>query len=266
MSDEDSYLGAYHQYPSSGVIPHANDHGGLLWIELQAQRLISQAVNANGEPETAPEVDVFRFIAPDSIMEQIGHTWDSYESLYSRASQTLAAAQKLKSEGGVVVNGVRQAVKALGEPGNIKQTLSNMAGAAGQTGVAQTRVDTPLSYQNSNRRKYDFEFHLVDEGDTYNNVVFPIKLLEKYSCPEWKGGISIDLPYVFKIRSFPNYNGKTLINIDYSALTTVTATYNGPYRNGFPTHATVALAFEELQPLYRQSFGEIAQVTTGTVE
>ena len=265
MSDEDPTGVTYYNYPSKGVVPHANDHDGLLWIELQAQRLISQSVNASGSLTTDPEMVMFRFLAPDSIMEQIGHTWDSYESLYSRASQTLAAAKKVISEGGIVVNGVVSAAKSIGEPGNIKQALSAMAGAAGQTGVAQTRVDTPLSYQNSNRRKYDFEFHLVDEGDTYNNVVFPIKLLEKYSCPEWKGGVSIDLPYVFKIRSFPNYNGKTLIDINYSALTTVTATYNGPYRNGFPTHATIALSFEELQPLYRKSFGEIAEVTTGTV-
>jgi len=63
--------------------------------------------------------------------------------------------------------------------------------------------------------------------------------------------------------SFPNHGGKSLIDIGYSALTVVTGTYNGPYRNGFPTHATLSLSFEELQPLYRESFDEIEMITTG---
>ena len=254
----------YYNYPSSGIVPHSNDHDGCLWIEIQAQRLISQTVNASGKPNVGDQIEVFRFLAPDSIIEHLGHTWAGYESLYSRASQTLALASKTGSEVKIIGNAGITGIKAITKPSSIKQKLASMATAAGKTNVAQTRIDTPLSYQDSDRRKYDFEFQLVDEGDTYNNVVFPVKKLEQYSCPGFRNGVAIDLPYVFKISSLPSSSGgKKLIDIGYSALTVVTGTYNGPYRNGFPTHATLSLSFEELQPLYRESFDEIEMITTG---
>jgi len=263
MSNEDPTGVIYYNYPSTGIVPHSNDHDGCLWIEIQAQRLISQTVNANGEPNVSSKMEMFRFLAPDSIIEHLGHTWAGYESLYSRASQAGATAIKGINEGAIIGNAGVSLIKAITNTSSIKQKLASMATAAGKTNVTQTRIDTPLSYQDSDRRKYDFEFQLVDEGDTYNNVVFPVKKLEQYSCPGFRNGVTIDLPYVFKIRSFPNHGGKSLIDIGYSALTVVTGTYNGPYRNGFPTHATLSLSFEELQPLYRESFDEIEMITTG---
>ena len=263
MSNEDPTGVIYYNYPSTGIVPHSNDHDGCLWIEIQAQRLISQTVNANGEPNVSSKMEMFRFLAPDSIIEHLGHTWAGYESLYSRASQAGATAIKGINEGAIIGNAGVSLIKAITNTSSIKQKLASMATAAGKTNVTQTRIDTPLSYQDSDRRKYDFEFQLVDEGDTYNNVVFPVKKLEQYSCPGFRNGVAIDLPYVFKIRSFPNHGGKSLIDIGYSALTVVTGTYNGPYRNGFPTHATLSLSFEELQPLYRESFDEIEMITTG---
>ena len=264
MADEDPTGVIYYNYPSTGIVPHSNDHDGCLWIEIQAQRLISQTVNANGEPNVSSKMEMFRFLAPDSIIEHLGHTWAGYESLYSRASQAGATAIKGINEGAIIGNAGVSLIKAITNTSSIKQKLASMATAAGKTNVTQTRIDTPLSYQDSDRRKYDFEFQLVDEGDTYNNVVFPVKKLEQYSCPGFRNGVAIDLPYVFKISSLPSSSGgKKLIDIGYSALTVVTGTYNGPYRNGFPTHATLSLSFEELQPLYRESFDEIEMITTG---
>ncbi len=40
------------------------------------------------------KMEMFRFLAPDSIIEHLGHTWAGYESLYSRASQAGATAIK----------------------------------------------------------------------------------------------------------------------------------------------------------------------------
>lgn len=219
---------------------------GTLWLVFKAKQLISQTVNALGAINVNDmPTTTFMFLAPDSIMENIGHTWSEYESIYTRASQTLAKIGQLKSEASVLGKAASSVLNAK----SAKQVLS----AGGGASIAQNRVDSPLTYQGSERRVYDFEIQLVDEGNPKGDVLDPIHLLEKYSCPTIGDGISsIGLPYVFEVTSFPS----NLINIKYAALESVQPTYMSPYRYGYPTKATVALRFKELSPLYRKTFDD----------
>ena len=68
-------------------------NNGLTWIELTAYQLESQATLSRGENPINISKDIvarFKLLAPPEFPEDLTHTWETYESLASRALQKVA--------------------------------------------------------------------------------------------------------------------------------------------------------------------------------
>jgi len=263
-------VGSHYYYESSGeqiiqrpraVRESKEWASGLTWIELTAYQLKGQATLSRGQKSidiNKEEVAArFKLLAPPEFPEDLTHTWEAYESLASRALQKNAEFGKAL-EAGKSAAEAREAVKGITKQKNVKikkrlqKFLNDAVTKAGSVKAYQYRIDTPLTYQGSERRKYILTFNFIDEGDPYQDVLYPIRLLQRLSSPEMGAGImSLRLPYIFTVESTPL---KELLYIQYAALDKVAPTYYGPYIDGCPMRASVELGFTDLEPLYRKSF------------
>jgi len=231
---------------------------GLTWIELTAYQLKSQATLSRGQDPIEIGKDVvarFKLLAPPEFPEDLTHTWETYESLASRALQKGAEIGKAFEAGESVFKTLTEGTKGTKEKKRILTLVNERLVKAGSARAFHFRIDTPLTYQGSERRKYILSFNFIDEGDPYQDVLYPIRLLQRLSSPEMGAGImSLRLPYIFTVESTPL---KELLYVKYAALDKVTPTYYGPYIDGCPMRATVELGFTDLEPLYRSSFAEM---------
>jgi len=251
--------------PRGIAVPHAF-HIGSLWIVLDVFKLPDSSVcriekNINsGDLTTKTQ---FAFLAPNSIIEAIGHTWDSYETILSMAQQKVKQGKTFVKKGGQIFKTGKDVVKSFGSSENIDSAMTNVRQGMGVESPVKYKVDTPLVYQDSNRRKYDFEFNLIDEGDPGCDIMMPIRKLEEYSSAQAIRDAAagptgkINFPYVFRISSFPS----DMIKVKYAALEMITATYNGPYKWGYPTSATLQLSFVDLEPTYSSTFTQTSKLS-----
>lgn len=239
---------------------------GPLWITLQARQLDYQTTLARGK-RTGQGVSEtiaasFKFLAPVEFPEVLEHQWEQYESLASRALQfgvtvgkAYEAAQGVRKAYKGLENQVKNIMTGEGERIDITQSLGQLVSDAGGAPVFQHRIDTPLVYKGTDRRKLTFVFNFIDEGDPKQDVIYPIRLLQRLSCPEPAGDLlAIKLPYVFKIDSEPSHG---FLRVENAALTTVSPTYYGPYIDGYPMRASIELTFVDLAPLYRETFDKM---------
>ena len=236
---------------------------GFVWIHINARKILDQYSKAQGAIRVktgAPEVQ-YAFLAPLAMTETVAHNWAEYESMSSRLAQKVRTAAKIGAEYRGLVDSFRDNAN---EQDKLKGILKNKSALAGQ-GVAnflqgvynrvsphsipKKKVDTPLYYENSNRRNLTFEVLLVAEKDPRFDVVEPIKDLMKFSSPNLlgRGGVDIEFPYMFEVYTRP----KEWIRYSTLALTAVQPTYNQPYIGGYPSNAILQLTFIDLSPLYR---------------
>jgi hypothetical protein len=196
------------------------------------------------------KLDIFKFLAPAEIMETLAHGWEEYESMTSRMQEKLKTVMKLGAE-------IKSATDVIGKVGGIiaapKSKISKTSQLRGaikgvKSDVVAARIDTPLVYASSERREWNLIFQLLSDSDPIEDVVWPVKELMRYSCPEAVGtDIDIKFPYVFKLYTEPG----GLIFADYAALTTVQPTWKEPYRHGYPTSCELTLVFKDMSPLFR---------------
>jgi hypothetical protein len=122
--------------------------------------------------------------------------------------------------------------------------------------VVTKKLDTPVTFKDSNRRTLDITVELADQGNTCNDVFKPVRMLEKYSCAKKGSGVDFELPYIFTVRTKTSEGYNSLIYMNNAALISVQPTWYGPYRNGYPSKCELLLSFRDMEPLYRNSFGE----------
>jgi hypothetical protein len=251
---------------------------------IQAQKGLGQITNG--------EQFVFNFLAPPELMESLSHSWDSYESFQSQLAGTVsqfnAAAHQVLSMAGVDIKGksfsqivseikgkMTNLADSIKNNKNIGQTFTDIITGLNKYSMAgdvqNYRVDTPLQYKGSERRKWDFTLNLFNtvEGRNEENVVKPVKYLEMLSCPAYadntgleKGDKSgffnsdIALPYLFSISTTPIINsenkGIPLIVCDLAVLKEVQPTWRGPWVMGYPSRCELRLSFTEYRPIERR--------------
>lgn len=225
-------------------------------IVLEARTIVSQSQNARGPGEsvtTGANIAIFRFIAPNEITETVSHTWESYESLASKIAEKYAAAAKGLEQ----ILGVKEGILSkfnVGMASNWTDELKTMAIAAQQGNVEQQRVDMPLVYKDSEKRRYELTFQLVCYVDALKEIVAPVKALETLSCASLPSGPSITgitPPCIFTITTEPQSG---LIYVKNAALLTVQPTYRGPFYNGLPSSCELHLTLQEIDPLWDTVF------------
>lgn len=236
-------IGSVIQIPQN--LPSREFADNSLWIKMEAKKFERQSVYARGDNSiqvaTTPDM-TFKFLAPMQLAENIGHEYGSYDSIASRLMEKIGSFDKLVSDVKVTYRGVGQAIT-----GNFQSALGTLK----SQNVLQHKVDTSLVYQGTQRREYTFSFLLADQGDIRNDVLYPIKLLEKFSCAEQLGeNIHIQFPYVFTVTTTFGERKIPIIDMKYAVITAVQPTYQGPYRDGYPTFAECQVTFTELDPLY----------------
>ena len=271
------------QRPRGYRVPHANFKDAV-WIEIKPRQLISQTKGARGQNAIRTsdryteggylEVNdltnskgyfpTFKFLAPVEIQENIVHEWQAYESIATRLLQKGVDLTKLVDDAKTIANPIWKDIKkwtgylTKGQfekvnAANAKQSLRDVLTGIVTSPVPRIKLDTPLVFQDSNRRTYTFGFHLIDEGNTYKDVVYPVKLLQKYSAASYKAGtqIAYDPPFVFSVQTTPD---SKFIKIPNAALTAIQPIFRQPYRNGHPSICELNLTFTEIDPLYRDNY------------
>jgi hypothetical protein len=95
---------------------------------------------------------------------------------------------------------------------------SAVAGAS-NVRIPEFKVDTSLTYKDTERRKFDFEFQLVDlNGNPYDNIIKPIRKLEELSCAEMTDNLTgINFPNIFKVTS----EQSELIKLNHAAIESI---------------------------------------------
>lgn len=233
---------------------------GCSWLCLDTYKIDSQTAISKGDTgiSATKQQWTFRFLMPENFSESIQHTWSDYSSFTSDfASRFVPLAQK--------VSGAVQGVSNLLSSSSLTSsntTASQTTDILGTSeGTSVMRFDTALVYQTSQRRRYMFELHFADLGDPYYDVVYPIKMLEYLSSAEVESGFAqITRPYVFQVYTAPS----RFLYLRYAALESILPTYQGPYRNGYPSYANVQLTFVELDPLYNTQFDTELNGTSDT--
>lgn len=273
---------------------HTNDTNSL-WLKISARGIHSMAAWGRADKTLIPRNKrfTFYFLAPNELQEIIAHDWGPYESLAASIAEKTAWVSRMGTElrnlkqqlkgtgietaleeaskfhlygaGKAFIGAIANAFNKAGDsfPELVRQALI----AASQAEVAKTRVDTALVYKNSERRKYDFVFHLADVGTPlYNEIIYPVRILQYLSSPSKlkSGGVNdladIDFPFYFTLETYPI----DFLKIDYAALTLVEPTWKGPYIGGYPSYCELHLSFVEIPPLWDSTFHDKGLVTVGT--
>ncbi len=245
--------------PHGGKIPHGNfkiKDGGTLWIHIRPIKLESQHTAGSGGSislgsESCP---TFIFLAPDSISENISHSWENYESVQSRLAEKVRSIAKMSGEMSALANSAKienltKTFKSLKSSKGVTDIMRTTLNAVEGTSVPKIKVDTPLVYTNSKRRDWSFTFNLISEGDPKRDIIDPVQDLMKYSSPETLSSIDINLPYIFNLSTQPH----DYIRSTHTALESVQPIWKGPYIDGYPSMVELQLTFKDLSPLFRNT-------------
>ena len=253
-------------------IPHSNPYfaENAVWIEMTPIKIVNQFTTSfGGRISTAREKQpTFRFLAPKDLPEVLAHTWSPYESIQSRIAGKVKSFAKLSADLGALKNTIKKGGKGLGDlissegtlliaPERAGQTISRLTaiavGAVGATVIPKVKVDTPLYYEDSERRRFTFTIEIVAEDNPKVDVVDPIKKLMEYSAPEIRGAlVRIDFPFIFHVRTSP----KDFINMKTVAMVGIQPTWGDPYIGGYPSRVSCQFDFLDLSPLYRKTLKE----------
>jgi len=233
----------------------------FLWIILTAKSLskitaYARKTSKGGDTIVSSESGIsFQFLAPNEIGENIGHSWETYDTISSRLAGKAADIKNLGAEGTAAKKGAEGAIKGA-ESGSTEQARGGLTAGAAGAAIAKSRVDTPLNYKDSTRREYNFTFQLLKMEKS--DPLEIIRKLEELSCASYgKGPTGIEYPHIFRIETNP----PGLINVKNAALTAVQPTFKGPYVDGRPIAADVQLTFKELDPLYSHVITNTTPIT-----
>lgn len=256
--------------------PQIGDFQELTKIVLSAwqidrQATFTRATESIKRTGTSP-LCKFKFIAPNEIVENVAHTWDDYDSITTKIMSLAGSAEKVGQEWKNLKEIFSGIVSGLDEKEWIT-AFNNVKDSFKSGSVAWTRLDMPLVYTNSERRKYDFTFPLSVYDNPVRELLEPIRALQVLSCanlPKGETFSQIYPPAIFSIRTESGFLDKQNENDDYklldinnAALISIQPTFKGPYRGQLPMNCDLMLSFEEIDPLWAKSFKSKGIVRAG---
>ena len=172
------------------------------------------------------------FLAPNELKDSIQHEWAPLENIINKLADLFAKAKE-----------------------NVN------------LGTSIHKVETPLVYQGTDRRKISLMVNFGVYSSPYLDVVRPVELLRKYSAPEFKGEsiveTKVEVPAVFKLITKTGTGTVIpLINMRYAVLTAVQPTFYGPYIKGYPSRCELTLEFQDMEPLTKSTFERVTTYNT----
>ena len=246
-----------------GLVPWSSPtwQRNAMWIHMKAKKITDQTTaGRGGSIAGGADGAEFVFLGPNEIPENIGHTWDEYDSIQSRVANKVRDAAKLGAELKSLGGGLSKF--NVGDIGKVFESSMDNFGSAAETlvkgaynavashAIPKIKVDTPLYYGGSERRQLVLDFNLVTESDSpKNDVIDVVQDLMRYSSASSKGDVDIEFPYYFEVWSEPG----RAINYTTAALMAVQANWTGPWLGGYPTACKLSLTFKDISPLYRQT-------------
>jgi len=227
-----------------------------VWIEIKAKEVLWQTAlegDNSGGLVLGADGPEWKYLAPQQIMETVNNTWEPWETISSRMAGKGKEFIQLSEEFYSLVNAVEQS--------NWGTSVGKAFKALSSVKKAAFKIDTPLVYENTDRREWTMQFNLVSSNDSEaKKMMSGIIDLRDSSMPARDGesdfGLGITLPYVFSVSSQP---GRYLISSnDYCAITSVQPTYMAPYDSkGRPMRVELTVTFKEISPLYAPSRTEV---------
>ena len=241
------------QIPGKGFI-HGGFESTAMWITIQAKQLTGMHTGGRGgNLQIGKKGTTFKFLAPDTILETHNHDWQEYASIQSRLLSKVIAFSTAKIQYGGVWENLKTAWnKAGGLPTG--QAMKNLLYDTGDVPVPKYKIDTPLTYSNSQRRQYQLMFVLADSGDG-TEMLNAVKRLMIYAAPESTTEIAIEYPYVFSVHTEP-FN---VFHMEYAVITSIQPTWMTPYRFGIPLRCELTLSFTDMSPLFKKT------ITSGSI-
>lgn len=213
----------------------------LTRVGISVWKILSQNLNARDANNIlrAPIGDYYEFLIPDGLFEQLSHNWSPSQNIAGRLGQVAQKYNKTLKE-----------VKAVVGPG-------------GQIKSDMIKIDSPIMYENSERRKLALTVNLRNQGEPHKNVAIA-EAFKRYSSAKIGNNgdarAKIDFPYIFEVATVPH----DWFVIQNAFLASVQLTYGGFVGGtGYPGSLDMILNFEDLEPLYERSFNQRATVTTG---
>jgi len=222
------------------------------WIKIEAVEILYQTAFARdkkGGLMTGKKGPTWFLLAPAQIMETINNTWEPWETMSSKILGKHLEYYQLKEQWGTI----KGSLTTLTREGEFLQLVGEAYKNLTSMDKTKAKVDTPLVYENTNRRDWTLEFKLsAATSSQAKDMMEIIRSLESYSLPLRAGDlIKIDLPYAFSIKSEPNEH---IINVDFAALTSIQPTFMAPYdEEGQPMRVELTCTFTEIPPLYGDS-------------
>jgi uncharacterized protein YggU (UPF0235/DUF167 family) len=242
------------------------------YLSLKPRRLTSQAfiveesLNNNRDPVGKGQTNenlVYQFalLKDSEINENYTHRWEETQ-MHTMVESGEQALLKYKEAQRVLAAAIRN------------PSLQGVSNEALRKNV-WSKVDAALIYKGSERRTYTFRIGLVTQRDPYNDVIFPIRQLQSFSCAEDVNGdiFKINPPEIFELEIVPagfikvenaaltdvqvNYSSHFhFVNPIYQQITTVGGLLTDEYdRDGYPKSAEISLTFLDLMPLYKSAVG-----------
>jgi len=257
------------------------DPNKLLWVIMKSIAIKEQVgIIRPNQPSIVEDTDstvyTFKFLAPVELVETLSHSWEPYESIGQSIQQLIGSVMikggsvlgALKTAGYEEGSNIWNAIKSFEGKEIVKTMGQATTTLLGSEKVKPWRVDVPLVYKNTERRVYELPFNLISlQGKPYDEVVEPVKMLEKLSSPtkpkdaETGWNPLVIPPYVFRIFTVPYSSNSTatdypdnLIRIPFAALKNINPVWKGPFVNGYPTRCELRLSFQEIEPVFSASF------------
>lgn len=243
------------------------------WFQIKARKITDQNTSGKGGTiVTGEEGATFIFMAPKSFSEDVGHTWDEYESMASRLANKVRDAAKLGAEISSLTNSNIDIVGAAKSfsTANFATAAENLtrqayASVAGSN-IPKIKIDTPLYYSGSTRRQLTVDVELLAESrkTIKKDVLDVVQDLMRYSSPgiSSRSAIDFEFPYYFEVMLLPSEG----IKYTTAALVAVQPTYGEPWINGYPTHCKLQLVFKDISPLFRKTIthGSVIRIIGGS--
>jgi len=235
--------------------PYTNTDFKGLWILITAMPLkevTAFADNETGGLEVGVPVNAYKLLAPQQIMETINNTWEPWETISSRMAGKGKEVIEIGRDIVTVGKALKSQIKGIG----VGELFKNL----GKREKGKFKVDTPLVYENTERREFTFQFNLVSNTGGYFMMRI-VRELQQLSTPRRTkkyAGLGIEYPHVFKLECIPEPEDgyfSVLSKCNYMAITSIQPTYMAPYdEKGQPMRIELTITFKELDPLYSDSF------------
>lgn len=262
VSNDNSQLVAARNYPSTIQIPgdwfpHAVFKDAL-WVKLEARELTGlQTGGRGGALQIGKKGPTFKFLAPVDIIESHAHEWEPYASIQSKILEKIISFSTGITHGTQVIKNLMTSYSKSDKiPSG--RALIDIIQTAGNVSVPKYKIDTPLVYRNSQRRRMDFVFTLADARDGIT-LVNAVHTLMELAAPKSESETEIEFPYVFSVTTEP----EGLFAMRYAAITHVSPTWKQPYVKGNPIVCDLTVSIMDMSPLFRKTiqYGGIVNVT-----